>query len=96
MEKEPCIICKREALFIFIRADYYEYRCENCGKYFFSNGLNKLDYENKEKLDEKGREKISKFIREYNKATEERAKLGDLETLWKEIEDFNRTRQRER
>lgn len=41
-------------------------RCDNCGKYFFHNGLNEVDYK---KLDGEERERILNYVRGYNKAT---------------------------
>ena len=90
--REPCIICGEEATCIAFsgQPDKYDYRCDNCGKYIFNNGLNKVDYED---LPEDDRAKISKYIKEFNEATGEWAELGDIIELWKKIEDFNSSRQ---
>ena len=87
--REPCIICREEATSIAFsgQPDKYDYRCDNCGKYIFNNGLNKVDYED---LDEEKRAKISKYIKEHNEATGARAEFGDITILWQQIEDFNR------
>lgn len=90
--REPCIICGREALCIFITADKYDYRCDNCGKYIFLNGLHEAGYE---ELNEEEREKISNYVRGYNEATGEWPELGDIDILWMQIEDFNRNRRQE-
>ena len=89
MNKEPCIICEREAICSAVtgQADTCEYRCEDCGNYFFRNDQNREEYE---KLDSEERERILNYAREYNEAKGEWATLGDLKTLWQEIEDFNR------
>jgi len=91
--RESCVICGRDALCIFVTVDKYDYRCDNCGKYIFLNGLHKVDYED---LDKDKKEKISKYIKEYNETTGEWAELGYIEELWKKIEDFNRSRQQEK
>lgn len=94
MNEEPCIICGRQALCSPVsgQADTCDYRCDNCGNYFFQDEQNEDDYK---ELDAEERERISNYVSEYNKATGKWATLGDLKTLWQEIDDFNRTRQRE-
>lgn len=89
MNKEPCIICEREAICSAVtgQADTCEYRCDNCGNYFFRNDQNKEEYE---KLDSEETERILNYVREYDEAKGEWATLGDLKRLWQEIEDFNR------
>jgi len=90
MNEEPCIICGRDVLCSAVSgiADKCDYRCDDCGNYFFQNEQNEDDYE---KLDGEQREKIANYIRAYNKATGGKwAEFGDIEELWKKIEDFNR------
>ena len=95
MNEEPCIICGRDALCTAVsgQAETCDYRCDNCGKYIFRNDLNKDDYED---LDGEQRERIANYVREFNKTSGGKwAEFGDIEELWKKIEDFNRTRQQE-
>ena len=70
MNKEPCIICEREAICSAVtgQADTCEYRCEDCGNYFFRNDQNREEYE---KLDSEERERILKRIRADLKRFEE-------------------------
>ena len=87
--REQCIICGIDADCIFITADKYDYRCENCGKYIFLNGIHRSGYEG---LSEEEKERISNYISEFNEATGEWAEFGDITILWRQIEDFNRSR----
>lgn len=89
---EPCIICGGEASCIAMLPDKYDYRCDNCGMYIFLNGLNEGGYKD---LNEEEREKISKYVREYNETTGDLAELGDIVILWRQIEDFNRNKKNE-
>lgn len=94
MNEEPCIICGKDALCAAVsgQADKCDYRCDDCGKYFFQNEQNEDDYEN---LDGEERVRISNYVKEYNKATGKWAELGDIEELRRKIEDFNRERREE-
>ena len=95
MNEEPCIICGRDALCINVpgQADTCDYRCDNCGNYLFRNDQNKDDYED---LDGEQRERIANYVREFNKARGGKwADFGDIETLWKKIEEFNKERKEE-
>lgn len=92
MNKEPCIICGREALCVSVTVDVWDIRCKKCGKYIFTNGLNEGSYK---KLSEKQKETISNYVREFNEVTNKWAQLGDIDILWKMIEDFNRARRKE-
>ena len=92
MNKDSCIICGIEAVCIAKSADYYDFRCEKCGKYYFLDGIHETDYK---KLDEKEREKISKYIKKYNETTGAWAEVGDITELWEKIEYFNRNKREE-
>ena len=94
MNEEPCIICEALALVSPLKdqPEGVDYRCENCGKYNYHNGLNESYYK---ELDGEQRERISNYIRAYNKATGKWAELDDLEELWKKIEKFNKERKEE-
>jgi len=94
MNEEPCIICGRDAICSSVtgQADTCEYRCESCGNYFFQDEQNEDDYE---KLDGEQRERIANYIKAFNEATGKFAEFGDIEELWKKIEDFNRERKEE-
>ena len=61
MNKETFIICEREAICSAVtgQADTCEYRCEDCGNYFFRNDQNREEYE---KLDSEERERILKKL----------------------------------
>ena len=90
MNEEPCIICGRDALCTNVsgQADKRDYRCESCGNYFFQDEQNEDDYED---LDGEQRERIANYVREFNKARGGKwAEFGDIEELWKKIEDFNK------
>jgi len=95
--REPCIICRKEALCIAFSGvpDKHEYRCDNCGNYIFNNGLNRVDYD-KLPEDDDDIAKFSKYIKEFNEATGKRAELGDITILRRQIEDFNRINQQEK
>jgi hypothetical protein len=91
MSKELCIICRNEAELINVTVDVWDIRCKNCGKYIFLDGLNEASYKN---LSEEKRKIISNYIKEFNAITEKWAQFGDIDILWKMIEDFNRAVQK--
>lgn len=85
-------MCGGEAMVIFITVDKHDVRCSRCGKYIFRDGLNEADYKD---LPLEKKEIISKYVKEYNKATNEWAQLGDIDELWMKIEQFNRSRKKD-
>ena len=93
MSIEFCFLCEGEAMVERITVDKYDVRCEKCGKYIFLDGLHEGQYN---ELSEREREIISNYVREFNEATKKWAQLGDIEILWKVIEDFNRRREKNR
>ena len=97
MNYEPCIICGSNAICTNVpdQADTCEYRCGRCGNYIFQNEQNEDGYKD---LDGEQIERIVNYIKAFNEAKgkkEKWAEFGDIEELWKKIEEFNRERREE-
>ena len=89
MSAESCFLCEGIALVERITVDKYSVKCEKCGKYIFLDGLHEDQYK---ELSEREREIISNYVRKYNEANKGWAELGDIDILWKTIENFNRSK----
>lgn len=91
MAIEPCYVCEGEADIERIKVDLYDVRCEKCGKYIFHNGIHEGPYKG---LSEQERERISKYIKDFNEETNEWPILSDIDELRVDIDKFYRYRNR--